>query len=181
MIWKSIPGFSEYEISENGDVRKSLLAKRGQGWRHKPGAWLKPSFTKKDKYLIIHLISDEGRSRVCKIHQLVALTFWGSRPTPALCALHKDDHKQNNHYSNLYWGTKKQNAIDRSINGKGRSKLTAHDVCWIRELYHHDAWLYREIGELYGMDTSSIAQIIKRKTFTWVAETPVPWFGTDAG
>ena len=105
-----------------------------------------------------------------KVHVLIALTFHGPPPTPKHCALHKDDDRYHNHYKNIYWGTKKQNAIDRSINGHhGLAKLTFEQALITKELYHGDRWTYKEIAELFGVSMSTIAQIITGKTFKWTS------------
>ena len=166
MIWKSIPDFSRYEISEFGDVRKAV----GQrvGWSYAAGTLLKPSFhDRKDKYWVVHLSSDAGQSKVCKIHQLVTRTFHGPKPTPQHCALHKNDDKRNNHFSNLYWGTKKQNAIDRSINGHGRATLTKEQVLWIKELYFGDRRTLTELAEMFDTNLNVLSPLVRNKTFLW--------------
>jgi hypothetical protein len=175
MLWKTVPGFSIYEVSENGTIRRSLTvisARVGkQAPRLPPGTILKPCFKdKKDAYLCLRLLPDDGsRSKVMKVHVVVALAFHGPKPYPEACALHKNDDRYHNHYKNIYWGTKRQNSIDRSVNGRhGRAKLSRDSVLWIRELYHGDRRTYAELADMFAMDQSSIAQIIKRKTYNWV-------------
>jgi len=167
MRWKLIPGHTRYEISELGDVRVAGNAP-AWGWRKAGGTLLKASIkSKKDRYLIINLIPDEGCKKISYIHQ-VAITFIGPKPYPEACVLHKDDDKANNHYRNLYWGSKKQNAIDRSINGKGVGKLNLEQVLWVKELYHGDAWSYVELGNLFRVHHQVIRDLIKGKTYGWV-------------
>lgn len=51
-----------------------------------------------------------------RIHRLVYLTWIGEIPKD--CQInHKDDNKHNNHYTNLYAGTQKENMMDKSDNG----------------------------------------------------------------
>ena len=51
-----------------------------------------------------------------RIHRLVYLTWIGEVPKD--CQInHKDDNKHNNHYTNLYAGTQKENMMDKSNNG----------------------------------------------------------------
>ncbi|PZQ78023.1 MAG: hypothetical protein DI563_01670 [Variovorax paradoxus] len=50
-------------------------------------------------------------------HRLVAeLYLENPDNNPLVC--HKDDDPTNNHYSNLYWGTKSSNLKDAYSNGK---------------------------------------------------------------
>ncbi len=171
MIWKTIPGFSRYEASEDGAVRKSLQARPSKGGRnHKnPGELLNPTFNdNKDKYLVVHLQRDNGGSKVCKIHTLIAITFHGPKLDRYSCALHKDDDKYNNHYSNIYWGTKQQNSIDRTKNGRcGNSKLTANQVKEIREL-RSQGWLQRDLATKFNISLEAISQMLCGKSYTWV-------------
>lgn len=181
MIWREIPGFTSYEASECGDIRRKLHNQKiwppRCGPRIELGQIIQPCGRGiKDSYLRLHIVSDDKGSTVMNVHVLVTMAFYGQKPTAKHCALHRDDNRNCNHYKNLYWGTKKNNAIDRSINGKhGLTKLNPVDVMWVWELYRRDKWLYREIAELYGVSTSSIAQIINGRSFTWIR--PTRWVG----
>lgn len=173
-MWRTIPGFSIYQMNEDGVIRRSKYAlgdRKGRAApRLPPGTILQPSRNgAPDNYQIVRLLPDMGKSKVHKVHVLVALTFHGPRPSPDHYALHKDDDKDNNHHENIYWGTKKQNALDRSINGHhGLAKLTAEEVTHIRKLYFRDKLFYREIAVIFKISESSIAQILTGKTYRWV-------------
>lgn len=109
MIWKEIPGFPDYEVSENGDVRhgaKYLKPERVHGNGRKRFG-----------------LSREGRVFRFKAHQLVALAFIGPKPFKRAEVCHKDGFLHNNHYSNLRWGTSKSNVADTH---KHRIQLREH-------------------------------------------------------
>lgn len=99
MIWKFIPDFLNYEVSEHGDVRRGT------------------------KYLKVHRDFEGGRKRIClskggrrfwfDAAHLVALAFIGPRPFKRAELCHNDGFEHNNHYSNLRWDTKIGNAADR--------------------------------------------------------------------
>lgn len=168
--WKEIPGFTNYQMSANGEIRRSLL-KRVKGWHKPPGSLLKFSkHDRKDAYLVVRLKPDTGgKGIVCKIHQLVALTFRGPRPSLLHCALHKDDDRYNNHETNIYWGTKKQNAIDRSVNGRhGLAKLTEPEVLWIKELYFGDCRSANELSQIFNVRPGIIRAIVQGRSYKWV-------------
>lgn len=167
--WYTIPGFSNYQISEAGEVRRDPAIRiKGWGSRRKPGEILKQSKGDRvNKYLVLHLKGDSGLSKVCKVHQLVALTFSGPKPSPSHCALHRDDVKHNNNRSNIYWGTKRDNAIDRSRNGHSNAKLTLEDALWIRELYHGDKRTYDELAGMFRVRPEAVRQVVLKKTFGW--------------
>lgn len=99
MLWKPIPGFLDYEVSEYGDVRRGparLTPERTQGNGRKRFG-----------------LSKGGRLYRRKAHQLVALAFIGSPPFEGAEVCHKDGFHHNNHYSNLRWDTHAQNVADK--------------------------------------------------------------------
>src|SRR5258706_3234173 len=162
MIWKTIPGFSNYEISENGQIRRSINSTaKGRGWwQKKPGELLNLFIGHGNDYLSVKLCKDDRKNKVYQIHVLVAISFHGPKKEPHLCALHKDDNKYNNHYSNIYWGTKGNNAVDRSKNGKcGRAKLSPDQIRSIRLMYINGA-LQRQIGGIFNIKQNTVSHII---------------------
>jgi len=171
-MWHSIPGFSEYEISENGEVRRSIhVSHAGKpGRRNKPGQLLKltPSSV---GYLIVTIKNDDSHIRWMGVHVLVALTFHGPRPSPAHKALHWDDDKLNNHFKNIRWGTSRDNSIDCSRNGNKRSgtkmpnaKLTVRQVKKLRALYARGIG-GRRLGRIFGMTFVNALRAAQRKTY----------------
>lgn len=98
MIWKTIPEFPEYEVSEHGDVRR--------GTKH-----LKPERTHGNGRKRFCL-SRAGRQFRFKAAQLVALAFIGPKPFKRAEACHNDGFEHNNHYTNLRWDSQKGNAAD---------------------------------------------------------------------
>lgn len=61
-----------------------------------------------------HRVDLHGKHR--KVHQLV-YHVWGNRVPAGTQINHIDDNKDNNHISNLYAGTQKQNIYDCKMNG----------------------------------------------------------------
>jgi hypothetical protein len=101
MIWKSIPGFLDYEVSERGDVRrgpKQLTPERTTGNGRKRFG-----------------LSKGGQLYRMKAHQLVALAFLGPAPFEGAEVSHKDGFHHNNHFSNLAWATSEGNGNDGSL------------------------------------------------------------------
>lgn len=62
----------------------------------------------KDGYLDLGLACEDGKRRRFRVHRLVAETFIGN-PNNYPIVLHLDNNKQNNHYTNLKWGTVSEN------------------------------------------------------------------------
>lgn len=51
------------------------------------------------------------------VHRIVALTFIGVPPFAKSEVCHNDGNRRNNHYSNLRWGTRKENVADSIRHG----------------------------------------------------------------
>jgi len=114
-----IPGAPSYGITQSGRIR-----------RLDTGRWLKPCHSKRGRYLHVALW-ENGHGRLRPVHQLVALTFHGSRPSPKHDAAHYDGDKENNHYTNIRWATRSENERDKVRHGRsnrgernGSAKLT---------------------------------------------------------
>ena len=96
-----------YEITDCGDVF-SVKRKGSKGG-------LKSTFTDRQGYLRIGLCKD-GLRKTHLIHQLVATTFIGKNDDN-LFVCHEDGNPQNNHVSNLYYGTRSDNSKDAVKHG----------------------------------------------------------------
>lgn len=110
MKWLPVVGFSDlYEVSEFGHVRR---IKPAQGTR--VGTVLKPIAD--GRGYAVYNLSTPGRQVRVKAHRLVLEAFVG-KGADGMFALHYDDNPQNNHISNLRWGTRLENGADRARNG----------------------------------------------------------------
>lgn len=99
MLWKPVPNFPDYEVSEHGDVRRgsnNLKPERVQGSGRKRFA-----------------LSKGGRRYVLHAAYIVALAFVGPKPFEGAEACHNDGFEHNNHFSNVRWGTRADNEADR--------------------------------------------------------------------
>lgn len=96
-VWKFLQEWPRYEVSSHGRVRRGARilkqSNRGDG---------RPS---------VDLYYGHGKRRKMNVHRLVLTTF---SPTtdPTLLVLHSDGDCQNNHLSNLRWGTHRDNHRD---------------------------------------------------------------------
>ncbi len=114
MLWKPIPGFLDYEVSEYGDVQrgpKRLTPERTKGNGRKRFS-----------------LSKGGRIYRVKAHQLVALAFIGPPPFEGAEICHNDGFHHNNHYSNLRWGTTAENADDAAKHKADRKQKTSYPL-----------------------------------------------------
>lgn len=99
-VWLSVPGFSGYEVSNNGRVRRGsrMLRLRRLG-----------------PYLAVNLRHD-GVIKTRRVHQLVAEAFHGPRP-PGMECLHGPLGALVNTPENLSWGNRRQNVHDMRRDG----------------------------------------------------------------
>ena len=99
IVWRQIPGFSRYEISDNGQVRKLP-------------AILKQTPHPKSGHLAVTLYNDDGKPWRTGVHHLVARAFIGEPPDGKPYACHKNGVPHENTKDNLYWGSPADNAAD---------------------------------------------------------------------
>jgi hypothetical protein len=168
-MWKSIPGFSKYEISSTGQVRRAFydvaIYKGMAGNRLKPLAKLKLQ-RHINGYLCVSLIDDNGKIKTMLPHQMVAVAFHGPKPSPQHQAIHWDDNKQNNWYKNIRWGTQVDNEADKHRNGNSlegiknlNAKLTVAQVKEMRRLFNEG--LSRDtLAAKYKIHKTTVCRVI---------------------
>jgi|SRR5882672_12229316 len=163
MHWREIPGFTNYEVSEYGDVRRHIAKPRGSGPSLEPGALLKPAMDK--GYHCYCLTSIRGYRAKVSAAKCVALAFCGEPPTEKHWALHKDDNRKNDHHSNIYWGTAQDNADDRGRNNHIPYKLTRADAELLRRMVDDKNMTKVEIAKYFGIRYETIYSIYKNKKY----------------
>lgn len=78
---------------------------------------LRPARRAKNGYLAVSLW-ENGVGRTWFVHQIVAFTFLGERPSSQHHAAHDDGDKLNNCRSNIKWKTKIENEHDKIAHGR---------------------------------------------------------------
>lgn len=106
MEWRVVPKFPEHEVSEAGDVRRIVGAKRY------PAGYVVSPKPHKRGYLVYSL-----NNRDVLAHRLVAFAFLGDPPSPAHEVAHEDGTRTNNHWRNLKWKLPVENQADRKRHG----------------------------------------------------------------
>ena len=122
-IWKDIEGYKGlYQVSNYGRV-KSLekIVKWGVANKLIPDTILKPLA---NPYCRVGLRKD-NKQILKSVHRLVATAFIPN-PNNLPVVMHIDDNPQNNHISNLKWGTKAMNSKDMANKGRARNQYTSN-------------------------------------------------------
>jgi len=120
-IWKPIPGFEGYEVSDLGGVR-SFFKRGGIGyWQIMPEVQrVLAEGTKPNGYKFV-LLHRDGKPYNRYVHSLVALAFIGTRPR-GLCVCHNNSDITNNSANNLRYDTQKENMQDAVKAGSFKSQ-----------------------------------------------------------
>lgn len=152
-IWRLIPGWTDYEVSSLGRVRRATT-----GPSTRPGRILTPQ-PDAHGYLSYMI-----RRRKVRVSHAVLLAFSGPRPLGTE-ARHLDDDPSNNAASNLAWGTRLENAADKLRNGgqqrgeqSATAKLTEADVITLRQMMPRPS--LRTLAAQYGVSHTAIRRAI---------------------
>lgn len=101
-IWKTIPGYPNYEVSSDGDIKRN-----GRYVSQAPN---------NGGYLVVRL-HHEGYGRSYLVHRIVLLAFVGPCPDGQE-ARHLDGDRKGNRIDNLIWGTRSENMYDVVRHGR---------------------------------------------------------------
>lgn len=180
-IWKDIPGYKGYKVSNLGNVMSFR--------RYKTGRKLKASLSD-GKYLKVAVMQN-GQEKTVNIHRLVALSFLPN-PNKLPIVNHKDENKTNNRPENLEWcdfkynsnyGTR-NNRISSTKEGKKNPRVSESNRNRARqiEVFDRDTnhFLYTLKGpeevKNKGFDYSTVVDVAngkykqhKNRIFKWVS------------
>jgi hypothetical protein len=153
-----------YSTTEYGHIwshEKVVTNKKTLQTKVTRGKWMKPRLND-GGYLTVSLTVN-GKSKSVGVHQLVALAFHGERPLD-LQTRHLDGYSLNNHYTNLKYGTPKENSADTVLHAAGNYKLTAAQAKEIRELYadkENNGLTHQKLAYMFEVSSSQVERIIK--------------------
>ena len=111
-IWAEIPGFSNYQISNNGKVRsktREVYHKGSKVMMKLKGKQMRQRWNKICKCYFLDLIDDQKKRRTVYPHKEVAKAFvQNPDPCKYVMIVHKDNNPRNNSFENLEWKTKSE-------------------------------------------------------------------------
>lgn len=144
---------------------KYLVTEDGQVFSEVSGKFLKPQ---KRNYFGVDL----GRGNQHSIHRLVAFCYCAN-PNNYKEVNHIDGDKFNNHFSNLEWCTRSQNAkhgVDLGLIPKmqgernGHAKLTEKEVLQIRKLYNQGVRI-ADLCRKFGLKPPAMHSLVNYKSW----------------
>lgn len=159
-----IPGSGTYGVDMDGGV-----------WSRSAGEWKELSLSVNGKWGYLKVKIDEGKTK--KVHDLVAVTFLGPKPS-GYDVNHIDGNKKNNRIENLEYCSRSDNMKHayrlglrpRMLGESSLShKLTEADVIDIRISYSNGEWSTRSLALIYSVTQTTVRNIIDRKSWAHVA------------
>ena len=179
-IWKPVVGWPEYQISNQGNIRRAIPEyvpswRKGKSSAKKrpAGSLLKP-FDNGKGYLRVGL-SHNGKATSVDLHILICRAFCDPPLSPAhTFVAHWDGNPRNNAPHNLRWATPKENQEDmvrhgRSLRGSKQpgSRLKETQIAEIRRLGDSGVQI-RPLARQFGVDRRTIGRVLRRETWGWI-------------
>lgn len=163
-IWKPVTGYSKYEVSNCGNIRRI-------------GSQVNMSLYDKGGYLKTQLINDQGIQKKPSIHRLVAIAFI-SNPENKPDIHHIDHNKRNNHVSNLMWVTPQEN---NSYNLYNFARVVSHAPKSVASLDYFEVYgaLFRNIqsaAKATGLSSTSIRKLCLSGTHKHFRYIPAKYY-----
>ena len=172
-IWKAIPDWPGYEVSDQGQVRSYWRPPGGGGpWYIGSVPKVLQTWLNEHGYPAIHLAFYTTKGRFL-VHRLILATFVGPCP-PGQEGCHEDGIRTNCFLTNLRWDTRSKNHLDKRKHGttpnfKGENhpqvKLTEVQVLQVRTLFAQGTYSKRELGKLLNIHEKTIGNIVLRRSW----------------
>ena len=166
--WREIKDCSNYEVSENGEIRRS----RQTHGSYKVGALLKININPRG-YAYVRL-ANNGTVHSIAVHKLVAEAFINQKPTIKSGRLevnHIDGDKSNNRISNLEYVSSKENkkhairtGLHKSVGGK-KIRINMDIARHIRKL-NNNGFNNTKIAKYFNVRPSLVSDVINNRC--WV-------------
>lgn len=158
--WRTSPSAPDYEISEQGDIRRSVAARTRSAGHIVHGHIC-------NGYRKAKLIVD-ARKVTFLVHRLVCEAFNGPQPHGRELVAHNDGNPLNNHFSNLRWATHAENLADRLAHGTDpsgernpRARLNWSQVRAIRQRYTGKHGQVAALAREFGLSHSAMLSVCR--------------------
>lgn len=162
-IWLTIPGYSDYEISNLGQVRSITRTKTFKSGRvmNLKGKLRRLRIHPTNNYRMTDLIDDKGRLKTVYIHKAVAAAFVvNSFPRKNKVVVHIDGDVTNNSVSNLRWTTHK----DACKTAFSRSDRDMAKLWEYRRAKYGPSGTLKRMGKPDPLEDVDKAEIIRLRT-----------------
>lgn len=163
LIWKEIPNFPNYKISNFGIIISKKRPKT-------QGGIIKPSKFNKNRHLNVTLYKN-NKKYTKAVHRLVLEAFIGFCPQNMECC-HNDGNGLNNRLDNLRWDTPNNNQQDKIQHGNscfgeknGSAKLTEKQVKKIRKKYIPYKYTLLKLSKEYHISIRQVYAIITNENW----------------
>ncbi len=173
--WRVVDGFTDYEVSDQGHVRRRTDSIRvhhqtGRLFVMYESGRLKLASPDRNGYLTVRLTNGTV-SRLCFVNILVCAAWHGPRPSRDHHAAHWDGDSLNNHPCNLRWATRAENEADKLRHGRSNrgerhplSKLTTDNVLEIR----HSTLPGSALAKKFSVSQGTISGIRSGHSWSWL-------------
>ena len=175
-IWKPIDGHEgKYEISNLGRVKGLPREKKYKSGRIDLIGERILKNPLSSGYKVANLFCEQRKQIPIHVHRLVAIAFIPNLENKPHIN-HIDGNKLNNDISNLEWCTPKENAVHAHETGLSTYKgekhhltpFTKEEILSIREEYKDPNTSHRDLARKYGVEKTTIGNIIRKKTWKHV-------------
>lgn len=145
-VWKPVVGYEgHYEVSDAGGVRsvkRSIVRRLSIDTRG---------------YLDVNLCKD-GIKKKHRVHRLVLEAFVGAAPEGA-DGCHNNGIKADNRATNLRWGTRQENMLDKRDHGSSTAKLARGCYARIRDMAACGV-RQCDIAEWFGLSRGFVSLVV---------------------
>lgn len=158
---QAVPGVAPYY----------LISNYGRIWHRYKQRFLTVNIDTKGYLYKPLAIRDSGKSKSCRIHRLVMMTFAYIPGCENLLVNHKDGNKGNCHLYNLEWSTSSENQIHAVVNGlKYRDVYTDEQIHHVCRLLEDRGKTLTSIAEETGVQYTTIQAIQGKRAFLDISD-----------
>lgn len=167
-VWRDVIDYEGvYQVSNFGRIKR---IKRARGAKF--GGILSQHTDPKSLERKV-VLSKNSKTKVHRVHRLVAFAFLGPPPTDIHIVAHNDGNASNNRLTNLRWATRSENSFDQVLHGTNvgkyhgrKSALSAEKVTAILL----DKRSHEDVAKDFNISPNTVGQIRRRETHKHVPD-----------